>query len=61
MYKGGPKWRPPILNFKVHGMPDTDEEGEDDFAMLKAHHEKVLESKRESKASFTPIGLGAKR
>ena len=39
MYKGGPKWRPPILNFKIHGMPESDDEEDDDFAILKAHHE----------------------
>jgi len=61
MYADGPKWRPPILNFKIHGMPDSDPEEDDDFAMLKEHHQKIIESKRETKPAFTPIGLGSKR
>ena len=58
MYQGGPKWRPPILNFKVHGMPESDEEEDDDFAILKAHHEKKKTSS-ESKSGFQPIGFGS--
>ena len=56
MYQGGPKWRPPILNFKVHGMPESDEEEDDDFAILKAHHEK---KKTTEKSGFQPIGFGS--
>ena len=56
MYKGGPKFRPPILNFKIHGMPESDDEADDDFGMLKDFH-----SNKDRRGSFAPIGLGMKR
>ena len=56
MYKGGPKFRPPILNFKIHGMPESDDEADDDFGMLKDFHRN-----KDRRGSFAPIGLGMKR
>ena len=57
MYRGGPKWRPPILNFKIHGMPVSDDEENDDFGMLRQFHQK----KERKISGFTPIGQGMKR
>ena len=64
MYKNGPKWRPPILNFKIHGMPEQDAAADDDFGMLKRFHlnkEQQQQKRKQPSPSFQPIGHGMKR
>ena len=47
LYLDGPWWKPPILPFIQHGMPDSDE---DDFDVREA---------AENKPGFAPIGSNA--